>query len=162
MFKDFISNCFSQLKDANSNDIKNKFGLVWAVFASKVVRLKTGDIQLSWRDISAQLAQIANEWKKSNFTTDAFLNVFDHKRPYGQNAEYDEVLKTIKEHPECVGIYNVSTSRPSPCAQALGIMEVNIVTGEISYFKQNYSAGKPVGDKSTITRDEYDAICYGA
>ncbi len=161
MFKSFIKDCFGSLKEANVEEAKRKFGLIWSAFASKVIRLKEEEIKLSWREISAQLAEVFNEWHDVSFTTDAFLKVHDHRTPLGAYPEYDEILNAIANQDNCVGIFVVNQPQLVSGSMEIGVSETNFMTGEIIYFKQKWENGKPVG-KTEISAEDYETICYGA
>jgi len=163
MFREFVESCFATLRQLDANAAKSKFGLIWAAFASKKIVLKQGVVQLSWRDLSAQLAMIYNDWFGLQFTTDAFYNAYDYKKPMGESEEYDEVLLMIHQHPECNGIFIVHNSTMmSSVATCVAFSQTDIVTGEQQYFKQAYENGRPTSEPERITPEEHDRLCYSA
>ncbi|MCI0557616.1 MAG: hypothetical protein MN733_03915 [Nitrososphaera sp.] len=161
MFKTFIKSCFSELAQKTPNDVKSRFAMLWALFASKVVRLKSGAIQLSWRELSSELADVANEWHHCNFTTDAFLKSYNHKKKFGEDAEFDNVIKQVSSHPDFLGIFVIQQSRVASGSVVLGFAETNFLTGETTYFRQRYEHGRQAGDKVQISGTEYERLCYG-
>jgi len=160
MFKRLINESFAPYKEVDVNEAKHKFGLIWAAFASKVIRTNQGEIQMSWREISVELAQIFNEWFEVSFTTDAFLKTYDHRTPLGASPEFDEVLKKISQHDECLGIFIINQPQLVSGTMEIGISETNIMTGEIKFYRQLWDKGKPV-KKSEIDSEEYEKICFG-
>lgn len=160
MFATFINECFESYKEKDVSEVKDKFGLVWAAFASKVIRTVDGDISLSWREISAELARVFNDWFSVSFTTDAFLKAFDHRTPLGASPEYDEVLTKISEHEMCIGIFIVNQPSLVSGTMDIGISETNVMTGEVKYYRQHWENGKPKS-KTEIGVEDYDKICFG-
>ena len=161
MLKEIIEQCFSDIR-ANKDPSEGKivFGYIWAVFASKKVKFNDTEICLSWRDLSARLAEIYNEWYDGNFTTDAFLNVVRHEKVLGEDADYDDALMRIYKHDNCRGIFSTMNIAVRSNTEVSPFKEINIVTGEELFYKQSYKHGKPVGAAQRIDGTEFDTLCY--
>lgn len=162
MLKEFINKCFGHLRNLDPSDAKETFGMLWAVFASKTVILKNGHITLSWRELSAQLAGIYNEWYNPGrkFTTDAFYNVYSHKKVLGENPDFDKIFMMAYEHEDCLAIVRVQEPCYSGSTNVLPVCHIDIVTGEQSFFKQRYEKGRASGDIEEIDSNEYESLCY--
>jgi len=162
MLKTIIEKTFAkEKKDNTPNESKILFGKIWAVLASKRFRLITGCISLSWRQLSAELAIIYNEWYNTKFTTDAFLKASNTDCPYGLDPLYDEVISRFYALEETIGIFDY---RPGPAITSrdkIGIYsEINILTGEVYYYMQPFSNGRENGNTQRISQEEYDRMCY--
>lgn len=161
MFSKLINDCFQDLKYSDASKCKSTFGYIWAVFASKKIKLKDGEIVMSWREISAELAKIYNEWFNTSFTTDAFLRVINHDTPIGENSKYDEVFMRIYSYPGCAGIYQVLSGKPIMADDELWLFsEVNVVTGEKHCYKQEYVKGNCVGSPKRISNNEFEKLSF--
>jgi hypothetical protein len=162
MLKEFINKCFGHFKELDPGDAKDKFGILWAVFASKTVILKNASITLSWRELSSQLADIYNEWyePQRKFTTDAFYNVYSHKKTLGENADFDKAFMMAYEHEDCITIVRVQEPCFAGSVKVLPICHTDVVTGQQTFFKQHYDKGRVVGNPEKIDSQEYDSLCY--
>lgn len=162
MLEKVIESCFSDVRKAqNQSQGKRTFGLIWSVLASRRTRFKTGDMYLSWRELSSTLAIIYNKWYGTMFTTDAFYLADTPDRPIGELPEYDDVLMKIYGHDDCIGIYRVHSGSPVSSQDKTGIfMETDVVTGEVTHYKQKYKHGKPEGTPLAISADEYQSLAY--
>ena len=160
MLKKLVEECFGDLKDQSPAQSKQMFGNIWAVLASKRTKFTTGALFLSWRDLSAQLAKIYNEWHQANFTTDAFLKIKNPDMPVGADEQFDYVVYAIYKHPDCQGIrVKGGTSIASSDKESV-YSEINILTGEQHFYRQTYEHGKPAGSPQQISVDEYNQFCY--
>jgi hypothetical protein len=163
MFKQIIEECFADLKAESPAKCKRIFGYIWAVFASKRVRLNDEIIWMTWRDLSAELAIIYNEWFKSRFTTDAFLKVQSPELPIGADEMYDEVLMQVYRHTNCVGIFKVKSGPSIRVQDKVGVFtEIDVITGEEHFYKQGYAKGHRVGNPERISATEYESVCHSS
>ena len=161
MLKQIIEDCFAELKSEDASNSKKLFGYIWAVFASKRVRFTNGNIFLSWRELSAQLAIIYSEWYNCSFTTDAFLNVVSPDKSPGDNKQYDDILMQVYRHKDCIGIFNIKVGTPIRAETTMGISsEVDVVTGEEHYYQQEYAKGNCVGNPKRISAEEYEKFAF--
>ena len=163
MFKQIIEECFADLKAKSPAESKRIFGYIWAVFASKRVRLNDEVIWMTWRELSAELAIIYNEWFKSRFTTDAFLQVQSPELPVGADKVYDEVLMQIYRHTNCVGIFKVKSGPSIRVQDRVGVFtEIDVITGEEHFYKQGYTKGCRVGNPERISVTEHESLCHSS
>ncbi len=161
MLKILIEECFSNVKNDSPSSAKKTFGYIWAVLASKRIRFNDGDIWIAWRELSAELVNIYNEWFNCSFTTDAFLQAYSPDKPMGEDSKYDNVLMKICAHGNCIGVFKVKTGPAIRSSSNVGIFkEVNVVTGEEHCYKQGYNKGHRVGDTERISVDEYESLCF--
>jgi len=160
MFETIIEDCFEDVKLKDANEAKKIFGLIWATFASKKVRFNDGDVFLSWRELSAKLATIYNKWYGCSFTTDAFINVANPLRPIGEDEVYDDTLMSVYRHKECVGIFIVRNGPSIRAHMTEGAyIEIDVVTGEEHYYKQEYNKGHCVDSPKRISAKDYEKLC---
>lgn len=163
MFKQVIEECFAHLKTENPANCKRVFGYLWAVFASKRIRFNDEVIWMNWRELSAELATIYNEWFESRFTTDAFLKVQSPEIIIGTDEMYDEVLMQVYRHINCVGIFKVKNGPSIRAQDKVGAFtEINVITGEEHFYKQGYIKGHRVGNPERISATEYEQLCYSS
>lgn len=158
MFKRIVQQSFSSFKELNLNEAKIKFCMIWAAFASKTIVYKETKIQLSWREVSIELAKIFNSWYNVDFTTDAFINTYNHTKKLGQDSNYDDIIFTLNNN--CDGIFITNQSQISSISKINTFNKINLVTGEIDYFKHRVMGGKPESE-TQISKEEYERICYG-
>ena len=158
-----IEQSFAHLKGVHPNAAKSVFGKIWAALASKRVRFLDGEIFMSWRPLSAELAVIFNSWYGTKFTTDAFLKAFNPDTKMGADKEFDDIIMRVIKTPGCMGIFNV---RMGPILSAntevIAFSEINILTGEETYYTQNFKNGRACGQPSRISVTEFERICYSA
>jgi hypothetical protein len=163
MLQQVIEQSFGYLKTQHPNAAKAIFGKIWAVLASKRVRFLDGEIFMSWRPLSAELATIYNSWYGTKFTTDAFLKAFNPDTKMGADKEFDEVVMCLIKTPRCMGVFNV---RMGPMLSAktelIAFSETNILTGEEAYYTQNFKNGRACGQPSRISITEFERVCYSA
>lgn len=152
---------FAHLKNGTQSIAKTIFGKVWAALASKRVRFVDGEIFMSWRPLSAELAKIFNEWFNATFTTDAFLKAFNPDSPVGIDNEFDNVIMNIVKSSGCIGIFKVKMG-PSISTQTKThvFSEINVITGEEIFYTQNVEHGRLVGIPTRISAKEFETICY--
>lgn len=162
MFKQLIEDCFGDLKAQDPSSAKFYFGFIWAAFASKKVVLKDGTIEMTWREISAELAKIYNEWFSAQFTTDAFYNVVSVNGTGTPSKEYMAAITKVASHPNCLGVFQSVMPIVFSSSKEMPICDINMMTGEHVYSKQQIEKGKLVGLPIPISKEEYERICYGA
>ena len=159
MFKQVIDECFTHLRERGSGETKTAFGYVWAIFASKKVCFRGETVFLSWRDLSAQLAIVYNDWFGLAFTTDAFLNVCNPDVEMGEDALYDEMFKCVYQHKDCTGIFKITNGvSAAATTDYITYIETDVVTGAEKHYRQQYNSGRPIGDPVIITKDEFGTI----
>ena len=165
MLKRIIDECFADLRERkNPGEGKIWFTYMWAVLASKRTRFVDEDyLQLSWRELSAELSYIYNQWYNCRFTTDAFLGMKNPDTKFGEDSIFDEATKRIVGLQSCIGIFRV-LSGPSVSSQTnfACFSEINIMTSEQIYYKQPYKNGKSIGPTVRILGEEYEELCYSA
>ena len=162
MLKQIIEECFADIRENNDpNEGKQVFGNIWAALAGKRARFNTDEIFCTWRSLSAQLAAIYNEWYGLRFTTDAFLRVRAPETRMGLYPGYDDAVMRIVRHPDCLGIFIVSHGPPPTLKHTVGVFcEVNLVTGEETYYQQPVKNGRLAGPSQHISLKEFETICY--
>jgi hypothetical protein len=161
MFRKIIEECFGNLKTETPSDAKKIFGYIWGVFASKRVRFNDDSIWMSWRELSAELAIIYNEWFDAKFTTDAFLRTHNPDKPVGEDSAYDDVLMQVYRHTNCIGIFKMKSGPSIRSRDTVGVFsEIDIVTAEEHYYKQEYKKGNRVGNPERISATTYESLCF--
>lgn len=161
MFRKIIEECFAELKSETPSDCKKVFEYIWTVFASKRVRFNNGSVWMSWRDLSAKLAIIYNDWFGCQLTTDAFLRTHNPDKPVGEDAMYDEVLMQVYRHTDCIGIFRIKNGPSIRSRDSVGVFsEIDVVTGEEHFYKQGYNKGNRVGNPERISATKYESLCY--
>lgn len=161
MLRKIVEECFSDLKDSSPPEAKRLFGFIWAVFASKRVRFREGDIFMSWRDLSAQLATIYNEWYQAKFTTDAFYRAVNPNMAIGDNDTYDEMMMRVYRQDNCLGIFVPNAGPPVRHRHKTWVYtETDIITGEKLFYKQGYEQGRCVGNPERISAEDFEKLCF--
>lgn len=163
MLTKVIEQGFGYLKKQHPNTAKAVFGKIWAALASKRVRFVNGEIFMSWRPLSAELATIFNSWFKTKFTTDAFLKAFNPDTKMGADKGFDDIIMRILKCEGCMGIFAV---RMGPMLSAktdkIAFSEINLVTGEEAYYIQHFKNGRATGQPMRVPANEYEIICYSS
>lgn len=161
MLKKLIEECFGDLREQTPEESKQMFGNIWAVLASKRLQTCSGSLFLSWRELSARLAEICNEWHGTHFTTDAFLKVKNPDTPIGADQQYDYVVYELYRHSDVIGIFRVKGGTSIASTDEFGVYsEIDIMSGEQHFYRQPYKNGKPVSAPQKISADEYNQFCY--
>lgn len=162
MLKEVIEECFADIRaNGDPNEGKAVFGNIWAALAGKRARFGGSEVFLDWRSLSAELAKIYNEWYNQRFTTDAFLRARDPETPLGRYPDYDDAVMRLCQRGDCGGIFLVRIGcAPTYKRPISAFAEVNVVTGEESFYKQEYKNGRAVGPHESISSDEFEQICY--
>jgi hypothetical protein len=162
MLKKIIEECFADIKEnADPNEGKRVFGHIWAALAGKRARFTDGELFLTWRALSNELAAIYNEWYDRTFTTDAFLQAQDPSMTMGESDEYDDAVLRIYKNANCTGLFAIKMGPPPTAKDAIGVFqEIDVVTGEQLYYQQAFEHGRRSGSAQRITSEQYETICY--